>query len=137
MHFSQKDVKFDKKQENPECRNVEVHLLCISISCAGVIVIYPCRRVLLGFNLVYFFCADEALQKQEEIWQQEVEESLSFCSSLSHPSRPKHIDFLRITAPEDDLIDTPASSPLPFVAQVSSYLFDCVRSVMSKRVFSG
>lgn len=84
---------------------------------------------------LFFSCVDEALQ--EKIWQQEVEESLSFCSSLSHPSRPKHIDFLRITAPEDDLIDTPVSSPLPFVAQVSSYLFDCVRSVMRRGVFSG
>lgn len=122
------DMKIDNKQENPECMNVEVHLLCINHSCLGLIVIHPCRRVLLGFYLVHFFsCADEALQKQEKIWQQEVEESLSFCSSLSHPSRPKHIDFLRITAPEDDLIDTPASSPLPSVAQVSSYLFDCVR----------
>ncbi|CAJ1078326.1 formin [Xyrichtys novacula] len=57
--------------------------------------------------------SDEALQRQEELWQQEVEESLSFCSSLSHPSRPKHIDFLRITPPEDDIIDTPTTTPLP------------------------
>ncbi|KAL7388023.1 hypothetical protein ABVT39_005548 [Epinephelus coioides] len=57
--------------------------------------------------------SDEALQRQEKIWQREVEESLSFCRSLSHPSRPKHIDFLRITAPEDDIVDTPASTPLP------------------------
>ncbi|TKS76307.1 hypothetical protein D9C73_009531 [Collichthys lucidus] len=56
---------------------------------------------------------DEALQRQEEIWQQEVEESLSFCRSLSHPSRPKHIDFLRITAPEDDIMDSPTTTPLP------------------------
>lgn len=84
-----------------------------------------------------FFCADEALQKQEKIWQQEVEESLSFCSSLSNPSRPKHIDFLRITAPEDDLIDTPTSSPLPFAAQVSGFLFHCGCSVMSKVLSSG
>ncbi|XP_029984597.1 formin isoform X1 [Sphaeramia orbicularis] len=55
--------------------------------------------------------SDEALQRQEEIWQQEVEESLSFCRSLSHPSRPKHVDFLRITAPEDDILDTPAPTP--------------------------
>ncbi|XP_035851223.1 formin isoform X2 [Sander lucioperca] len=60
----------------------------------------------------YLLASDEALQRQEKIWQQEVEESLSFCRSLSHPSRPKHIDFLRITAPEDDIIDTPTSTPL-------------------------
>ncbi|KAK2855954.1 hypothetical protein Q5P01_004689 [Channa striata] len=57
--------------------------------------------------------SDEALQRQEEIWQQEVEESLSFCRSLSHPSRPKHVDFLRITAPVDDVTDTPTSTPPP------------------------
>lgn len=50
-----KDMKIDNKQENPECMNVEVHLLCINLSCLGVIVIYPCRRVVLGFYLVYFF----------------------------------------------------------------------------------
>lgn len=81
---------------------------------------------------MFCFCADEALQKQERVWQQEVEESLSFCSTLSNPSRPQHIDFLRITAPEDDLIDTPASSPLPFVTQVSSLLFECPCSALSK-----
>lgn len=64
--------------------------------------------------------ADEFLQRQEEIWQQEVEESLS-CSLLHHPSRPKHIDFLRITAPEDDITDTPPASPLPSVLWVSNF----------------
>lgn len=64
---------------------------------------------------------DEALQRQEQIWQQEVEDSLSFCRFLSHPSRPKHIDFLRITAPEDDIIDTPSSTPLPPEFQVSRF----------------
>ncbi|KAA8583009.1 hypothetical protein FQN60_015555 [Etheostoma spectabile] len=60
----------------------------------------------------HLLSSDEALQRQEKIWQQEVEESLSFFRSLSHPSRPKHIDFLRITAPEDDIIDSPTSTPL-------------------------
>lgn len=57
--------------------------------------------------------AAEALLRQEEDWLQEVEETLSVCASLSHPSRPRHIDFLRITAPEDDIIDTPSTTPLP------------------------
>lgn len=83
------------------------------------------------------FCADEALQRQEKIWQQEVEESLSFCSSLSHPSRPKLIDFLRITAPEDDLLDTPTSTPLPFDAQVSSFLLDGGASLSWRRWLPG
>lgn len=64
--------------------------------------------------------ADEFLQRQEEIWQQEVEESLS-CSLLHHPSRPQHIDFLRITAPEDDITDTPPASPLLPVLWVSNF----------------
>lgn len=66
-----------------------------------------------------FLSPDEALQRREEIWQQELEESLSFCRSLSHPSRPKHVDFLRITAAEDDITDTPASTPLPPEFRVS------------------
>ncbi|XP_051265962.1 formin isoform X2 [Dicentrarchus labrax] len=61
----------------------------------------------------HLISSDEALQWQEKIWQQEVEESLAFCRSLSHPSRPKHIDFLRITPPEDDITDTPSTTPLP------------------------
>lgn len=65
-------------------------------------------------------CADAFLQRQEEIWQQEVEESLS-CSLLHHPSRPKHIDFLRITAPEDDITDTPPASPLLSLLLVSHF----------------
>ncbi|KAJ8007327.1 hypothetical protein DPEC_G00116380 [Dallia pectoralis] len=54
--------------------------------------------------------SDDALGRQEDIWQREVEESLSFCRSLSRLSRPKHVDFLRITPPEDDII---SDSPLP------------------------
>ncbi|CAB1413975.1 unnamed protein product [Pleuronectes platessa] len=64
--------------------------------------------------------ADEALQRLEEIWQQEVEESFSFSRFLSHPSRPKHIDFLRITAAEDDITDSPTATPLPPEVRVSS-----------------
>ncbi|KAM9704209.1 formin isoform 1-T1 [Menidia menidia] len=56
--------------------------------------------------------SDEALERQEEIWQQEVEESLARCRSLFHPSRPKHIDFLRITAPDDDIPDIQTDRPL-------------------------
>ncbi|KAF3850107.1 hypothetical protein F7725_019826 [Dissostichus mawsoni] len=63
---------------------------------------------------------EEALQRQERIWQREVEESLSSCRSLSHPFRPKHIDFLRITAAEDDIFDSRPSSPLPPELRVSS-----------------
>ncbi|KAM7395126.1 hypothetical protein PAMA_006735 [Pampus argenteus] len=60
----------------------------------------------------YLLSSDEALQRQEEIWQQEVEESLAFCRSLFHPSRPKHVDFLRITALDDDITDTPTTTPI-------------------------
>ncbi|KAF1376823.1 hypothetical protein PFLUV_G00215450 [Perca fluviatilis] len=80
----------------------------------------------------YLLSSDEALQRQEKIWQQEVEESLSFCRSLSHPSRPKHIDFLRITAPEDDIIDTPTSTPLQPEFQVSSFR-DWIGVLLSRR----
>ncbi|XP_077408298.1 formin [Vanacampus margaritifer] len=51
--------------------------------------------------------SDKALQKQEDFWQQEWEESLSFRRWFSHPSRPELIDFLRIAAPEDDISRTP------------------------------
>ncbi|XP_014909464.1 formin-like isoform X1 [Poecilia latipinna] len=59
----------------------------------------------------YLLSSDEALQRQEEIWQQEVEESLSRCRSLFHPSRPKHVDFLRITAPDDELSHLTSETP--------------------------
>lgn len=58
---------------------------------------------------------DESLRRQEEIWQREVEESLSYCRSLSCPSclsRPKHVDFLRITPLEDDITSDSPFSPL-------------------------
>lgn len=51
-----------------------------------------------------------------------MEESLSLCRTLSHPSRPKLIDFLRITAPEDDITDTPTATPLPPELRVSGFL---------------
>ncbi|XP_061668294.1 formin isoform X2 [Syngnathoides biaculeatus] len=62
---------------------------------------------------------DEALQKQQEFWQREIEESLSFRRWFSHPSRPKLIDFLRITAPEDDISRTP-SPVLPDLSSETS-----------------
>uniref|UniRef100_A0AAZ3SHV7 FH2 domain-containing protein n=1 Tax=Oncorhynchus tshawytscha TaxID=74940 RepID=A0AAZ3SHV7_ONCTS len=52
---------------------------------------------------------DESLWRQEEIWHREVEESLSYCRPLS---RPKHVDFLRITPLEDDIISDSPFSPL-------------------------
>ncbi|XP_061559871.1 formin isoform X2 [Phycodurus eques] len=64
--------------------------------------------------------SDEALQKQKEFWQQEIEESLSFCRWFSHPSRPELIDFLRITAPEDDISRTP-SPVLPDLRSKTSF----------------
>ncbi|KAM7367673.1 hypothetical protein PAMP_013957 [Pampus punctatissimus] len=63
-------------------------------------------------RMSYLLFTYEALQRQEEIWQQEVEESLAFCRSLFHPSRPKHVDFLRITALDDDITDTPTTTPV-------------------------
>lgn len=71
-----------------------------------------CLSTFMFFHPPTFVSADEFLQRQEEIWHQEVEESLS-CSLLHHPSRPKHIDFLRITAAEDDITDSPPASPHP------------------------
>ncbi|KAM4529252.1 formin [Fundulus diaphanus] len=64
----------------------------------------------------YLLSSDEALQRQEEIWQKEVEESLSRCRSLFHPSRPKHVDFLHITAPDDDLAAFRSATPLLHLA---------------------
>ena len=87
-----------------------------SLLCAAWVPV-PVVLILLYLS---FVSPDEALQRQEEIWQQEVEESLSFCRSLSHPSRPKHVDFLRITAPEDDITDTPPATPVPEEFKVSS-----------------
>lgn len=52
--------------------------------------------------------SDEALCRREEVWQQEVEQ----CLILSHPDRPKHVDFLHLTALEEEDI-TPLPSPPP------------------------
>uniref|UniRef100_A0AAV2KAY1 FH2 domain-containing protein n=1 Tax=Knipowitschia caucasica TaxID=637954 RepID=A0AAV2KAY1_KNICA len=52
--------------------------------------------------------SDEALQRLEEEWPQEMEPSLC----LSHPSRPQHVDFLHLTALEEEDI-SPVPSPLP------------------------
>ncbi|XP_041832727.1 uncharacterized protein LOC121634258 [Melanotaenia boesemani] len=77
----------------------------------------------------YLLSSDEVLQKQEELWQLEVEESLSHCRSLFHPSRPKHVDFLRITAPDDDITETPPATPVPkelrLLASSSCCLCNC------------
>ncbi|XP_071019909.1 uncharacterized protein [Oncorhynchus clarkii lewisi] len=51
---------------------------------------------------------DESLRRQD-IWHREVEESLSYCRPLS---RPKHVDFLRITPLEDDITSDSPFSPL-------------------------
>ncbi|KAM8846734.1 formin isoform 1-T2 [Synchiropus picturatus] len=62
--------------------------------------------------------SDEALDQQEQLWQQEVEGTVSFCSALSHPSRPQHVDFLRITPPDQDLMGS--LSPVPHESSAES-----------------
>lgn len=89
------------------------------------------------------FSPDETPWKQEEVRQQEIEDTLSSCSSLSHPCRPKHIDFLRLTAPEDDITPSPWWRPLEFrVSSVKILLsgfeifppFACGLSAQSNKV---
>uniref|UniRef100_A0A8C7Q1V1 Formin 1 n=1 Tax=Oncorhynchus mykiss TaxID=8022 RepID=A0A8C7Q1V1_ONCMY len=63
--------------------------------------------------------SDEALRRQEEIWQREVEDSLSYCRSLSRPSRPEHVDFLRITPLEDDFTCNLSFSPQRLETSIS------------------
>lgn len=54
----------------------------------------PCVRV------------DESLLRQDDIWMLDADDSQE---SISRVPRPDHLDFLRITPPEDDIIgDTPS-----------------------------
>nr|XP_057913838.1 formin-like isoform X2 [Doryrhamphus excisus] len=65
--------------------------------------------------------SDEALQTiGEKVWHEEIEESHSFCRWFSHPSRPKLVDFLRITAAEDDISGTPTPLPPEIRSEASS-----------------
>lgn len=48
---------------------------------------------------------EESLLRQDDIWTLDGDDPQE---TLSHVPRPDHLDFLRITPPEDDIIgDTP------------------------------
>ncbi|XP_033847312.2 formin [Periophthalmus magnuspinnatus] len=60
----------------------------------------------------------EALRRQEEVWQQEEEEEED-CLCLSHPGRPQHVDFLHLTALEEEEDISPRPSPPPSTPPLS------------------
>lgn len=56
-----------------------------------------------------FVCVEDSLLRQDDIWMLDGDEPQEH---LSHVPRPDHLDFLRITPPEDDIIgDTPYYCP--------------------------
>ncbi|XP_073683600.1 formin-1-like [Garra rufa] len=64
--------------------------------------------------------SENSLLHPEDIWMLDADESLTQ-EALRHPSRPDHLDFLRITPPEDDIIgDTPYNPKLGITSEVTS-----------------
>ncbi|XP_073683598.1 uncharacterized protein [Garra rufa] len=64
--------------------------------------------------------AKNSLLRPEDIWMLDADESLTQ-EALRHPSRPDHLDFLRITPPEDDIIgDTPYNPKLGITVSQSA-----------------
>ncbi|XP_028822771.1 formin-1 isoform X2 [Denticeps clupeoides] len=64
---------------------------------------------------------DEVLPRQDEIWMLDGDDPISH-DALSRPRRPDHLDFLRITPPEDDIIgDTPYYPKLDAMSEVSPH----------------
>ncbi|KAK2879232.1 hypothetical protein Q8A67_020023 [Cirrhinus molitorella] len=64
--------------------------------------------------------SENSLLRPEDIWMLDADESLTQ-EALCRPSRPDHLDFLRITPPEDDIIgDTPCNPKLGITSEVTS-----------------
>ncbi|KAG1952269.1 formin-1 isoform X2 [Pimephales promelas] len=63
---------------------------------------------------------ENSLLRPEDIWMLDGDESITH-DALCRPCRPDHLDFLRITPPEDDIIgDTPYYPKLGLTAEVTS-----------------
>ncbi|KAF4101819.1 formin-1 isoform X2 [Onychostoma macrolepis] len=85
----------------------------------------------LDLNLSNHFClngastssattSENSLLRPEDIWMLDADESITQ-EALRRPSRPDHLDFLRITPPEDDIIgDTPYNPKLGITSEVTS-----------------
>ncbi|XP_073784055.1 formin-1 isoform X1 [Danio rerio] len=64
--------------------------------------------------------SENSLLRPEDIWMLDGEDSITQ-EPLCRPSRPDHLDFLRITPPEDDIIgDTPYYPRLGITSEVTS-----------------
>ncbi|XP_016414717.1 formin-1 [Sinocyclocheilus rhinocerous] len=64
--------------------------------------------------------SENSLLRPEDIWMLDADESVTQ-EALRRPSRPDHLDFLRITPPEDDIIgDTPYNPNLGITSEVTS-----------------
>ncbi|XP_048048052.1 formin-1 isoform X1 [Megalobrama amblycephala] len=64
--------------------------------------------------------SENSLLRPEDIWMLDGDESITQ-EPLCRPSRPDHLDFLRITPPEDDIIgDTPYYPKLGITSEVTS-----------------
>ncbi|XP_026142460.1 formin isoform X2 [Carassius auratus] len=80
----------------------------------------------LDLDLGDHFCLNEAStstsekSRPEDIWMLDADESITQ-EALRRPSRPDHLDFLRITPPEDDIIgDSPYNPKLGATSEVTS-----------------
>ncbi|XP_057199470.1 formin isoform X1 [Triplophysa rosa] len=64
--------------------------------------------------------SENSLSRPDEIWMLDGDDSISQ-EPLCRPNRPDHLDFLRITPPEDDIIgDTPYYPKLGVTSEVTS-----------------
>ncbi|XP_052386599.1 formin-1-like isoform X1 [Carassius gibelio] len=64
--------------------------------------------------------SENSLLRTEDIWMLDADESVTQ-EALRRLSRPDHLDFLRITPPEDDIIgDTPYNPKLGITSEVTS-----------------
>ncbi|XP_055028692.2 formin isoform X2 [Misgurnus anguillicaudatus] len=64
--------------------------------------------------------SENSVLRPEDIWMLDGDDSITQ-ESLCHPNRPDHLEFLRITPPEDDIIsDTPYYPKLGVTSEVTS-----------------
>ncbi|XP_042629337.1 formin-1 isoform X1 [Cyprinus carpio] len=74
----------------------------------------------IGANTSSATTSENSLLRTEDIWMLDADESVTQ-EALRRLSRPDHLDFLRITPPEDDIIgDTPYNPKLGIASEVTS-----------------
>ena len=85
--------------------NSSLHLIAPVVYFPAMIPCTTCVLIPLWSCVCLCFSAEDSLLRQDDIWMLDGDEPQE---PLSCVTRPDHLDFLRITPPEDDIIgDTP------------------------------